>query len=656
MSAKSLPQNAENELNPLTMSDEQILEQIYSTHVHSDTKFDVDSLLTLVENILRRSTNIVDNVVQGSHASLETIDDKIPQFNSPLSTLKQIASEMACKLPPSEETAHKTTLAILKKLSKYEWDAKAVLTLAAFALEYSHFWLLAQYLPTDPLAKSVAILKRVPLLHKHRQAMAEVNNLVKATLQVIQVIFELEKLTSSYDVKDVPALGLAIEQIPVDVYWAIITIVSVVTQIDCLIAESDHKQELSHYGQKINIILTKLSKQIMLCRQQIDGAEYYRKLRKLFHTPTEILEVLKVLIFNKNAPQPLFHGATKTTVDMSVLRKKNVYLFISSLDITEEEISVLRPVYDLIKTKDNYKIVWIPVVEAWTEQLRKKFEVLKSKMAWYVVQYSGSIAGYKYIKEEWHFKRNPMVVVLSPRGKVLHSNAFHLIQAHGTRAFPFATFNEQQINNEINWVGSVVGNIHPVINGWVVEQKYVFFYGGKDKEWIQQFTKYAGALANDAAVKEAKICIELFCVEKEHKSVVKRFWRGIESLFVTKVQKAVDAVTQEVQKMLSYKNESGWALLSKGPSVVTSGYGIAMLKTVAEFEKWKEVAIKKDFGLSFKEQHAKIAAATTHRCSQLEIPNVAGKLPETIKCPDCPGVMEIFISYKCCHNDNTTHY
>jgi len=64
MSAKSLPQNAENELNPLTMSDEQILEQIYSTHVHSDTKFDVDSLLTLVENILRRSTNIVDNVVQ----------------------------------------------------------------------------------------------------------------------------------------------------------------------------------------------------------------------------------------------------------------------------------------------------------------------------------------------------------------------------------------------------------------------------------------------------------------------------------------------------------------------------------------------------------------------------------------------------------------
>ena len=43
------------------------------------------------------------------------------------------------------------------------------------------------------------------------------------------------------------------------------------------------------------------------------------------------------------------------------------------------------------------------------------------------------------------------------------------------------------------------------------EQKYIFFYGGKDKEWIQHFTKTATALANDATIKEAKISVELFC-------------------------------------------------------------------------------------------------------------------------------------------------
>lgn len=65
LSLKSVIQGAgENEHNPLTMSDEQILEQIYSTHVHSDTKFDVHSLLVLTDNTLRRSTHIVDSLVQ----------------------------------------------------------------------------------------------------------------------------------------------------------------------------------------------------------------------------------------------------------------------------------------------------------------------------------------------------------------------------------------------------------------------------------------------------------------------------------------------------------------------------------------------------------------------------------------------------------------
>ncbi|KAF7837532.1 protein SIEVE ELEMENT OCCLUSION B-like [Senna tora] len=640
LSLKSLLQGGESEHNPLTMSDEQILEQIYSTHVHTDTKFDVDSLFTLVDNTLRRSTHIVDNVVQGSQQSSEQVDDKIPQlnFSSPLCTLRQISAEMSCK-PPGEEIAHKTTVAILNKLSKYEWDAKAVITVAAFAVEYGEFWLLAQLQPTDLLAKSVGVLKRVPLLtrpaslQKHRQPILELNNLVKATLQVIQLIFDLEKLTS-YDTKDVPALIPAIEQIPVDVYWSIITVVAIVTQIDCLTTDSEHRQELSHYGQKINVILSKLRKQITLCRQQIAEAEYYRKLRKLFQTPTEVMEVFKVLIFSSDAPQPLFDGATKTTVKLEVLRKKNVYLLISTLEITEEEIWVIQRVYEGIKTKEQYKMVWIPVVEEWTEQLRKKLEVLKARMPWYVVQVSGGIAGYKYIKEEWHFKKKPTVV------------------AWGMKAFPFTTADQDRIHDEINWVGPIVRDIHPTIATWMKEEKYIFFYGGKEKEWIQQFTKYATALANDAVIKEAKISIELFCVEKEDKNLLSRFWSGIESLFVTKVHKTVDAVTQEVQKMLSYKNETGWALVSKGSSVILSGHGTTILKTVAEFEKWKEIVIKRGFEVSFKEYHDRIVR-TTHRCSHLEIPNVAGKLPDTIKCPDCPKTMEIFISYKCCHNQET---
>lgn len=83
--------------------------------------------------------------------------------------------QMSCK-PPGEEIAHKTTVSILNNLSNYAWDAKAVLTLAAFALEYGEFWLLTQHQLKDPLAKSMAVLKRVSLLtkplalQKHHQA------------------------------------------------------------------------------------------------------------------------------------------------------------------------------------------------------------------------------------------------------------------------------------------------------------------------------------------------------------------------------------------------------------------------------------------------------------------------------------------------------
>ncbi|KAI9123089.1 hypothetical protein K1719_005978 [Acacia pycnantha] len=652
--------HGENEHNPLTLSDDQILDQIYTTHVHSDTKFDVAPLFSLVENILKRSTHIVDNVVQGHTGSPEHVDDKIPpaSFFSPLCTLKQISSEMSCK-PPGEHIAHKTTLSILNKLSSYNWDAKAVLTLSAFALEYGEFWLLAQLQnqPLEPIAKSLAILKRVPILtkpqalRKHRQALEEINNLIKATLQVIEVIFEVESL-SSYDTKDVPALVPALEQIPVDVYWSIITIVAVVTQIDCLTTDSEHRQELPHFGQKINIILRKLRKQVSLCRQQIEEANYFKILRNMFQTPTEIMEVFKVLIFWKDVPEtPIYDGATKTLVSFEALRKKNVFLFVSTLDITDEDISILRPVYEKIKTDNRYKIFWVPIVEEWNEALTKKFENLKTKMPWFVLHHFGSIKGFKFIEKEWNFKMKTMFVPMSPQGKILNRNvnAFRLLQSWGLEAFPFTDKEEERLVEEASCVQLLFPG-HPKALDLLKEDKYVFFYGGKDKEWIQLFNKYASAVANDSAIKEARISIELFCVENEHQSVISNFWRGIENLFVTKLHKTTKKVTQEVQKMLSYKNEGGWALLSKGLTVVLAGHGNTILKTVADFDKWKEEVVKKGFEVGFKEHHQKVVK-TTHRCTYLEIPNVAGKIPEIIKCPECDRTMNVFISYKCCHNE-----
>lgn len=56
-------------------------------------------------------------------------------------------------------------------------------------------------------------------------------------------------------------------------------------------------------------------------------ADYIRKLRRLVQTPTEVLEVIKFLIFSTDAPQPLFDGSTKTTVSAHCLLLLSPFTF-----------------------------------------------------------------------------------------------------------------------------------------------------------------------------------------------------------------------------------------------------------------------------------------------------------------------------------------
>ncbi|PRQ38308.1 putative sieve element occlusion [Rosa chinensis] len=611
----------DEEFSLFAMSDKQILQEIYTTHVHADETLDDDSLFIIVENILKHATQNVDEIVQGIQVHVDNIEEKNPKasFSVPLCTLKGISCEMQCK-PPGDEIAHNTTVAILNKLSKYSWEAKASLTLAAFAMEYGEFWLLAQLRKSDHLAKSIAILKRVPVLlkptelQKRRQSILQLNNLIKSTLQVIECIGQFNKY-SRYLPKEFPGLSIASEHIPVDVYWAIITVVA--------------------------------------CAKE---EETYIRIKKLFQTPTEIMEVFKGLIFTKDNVQPLVDGSTKQTVNIDILRRKNVLLFISSLDITDDDISILKPIHEFTKKDNQYNIVWIPIVEQWTDDLRKKFDILKNKIPWFTVQYPGPIAGIKYIKKDWNFKGKPTMVVMNPHGKVEHPNAVHMVRVWGVKAFPFTETREAELSHSDGeqWVSSVVNGIHPSLPTWIKENKYIFFYGGKDNVWIQNFKNKATALAKDPIFKEAKI--ELVCVGKDSKGeddrgVLGRFWTGVESLFLTTGQWQVDSVSEEIQKLLSYKNESGWAVLCKGSTVLVTAHGVSVLKVVEDFEKWKDPVKENGFEFCFTTYYGTIIQGSRQPCCRVDIPGSNGKVPDSMKCPDCHRSMETIISYKCCHTD-----
>jgi hypothetical protein len=123
-------------------------------------------------------------------------------------------------------------------------------------------------------------------------------------------------------------------------------------------------------------------------------------------------------------------------VSIDVLKEKNILLFVSGLNIHRNDKSDLMSVYDGIKEKgDQYKIVWIPIVKQWTNNSRRKFEMLQSKMPWYIVQYFSVVAAIEFIKERYNNK--PVVLLMNPQGDVENEDALYLIRRFGMSAFPF---------------------------------------------------------------------------------------------------------------------------------------------------------------------------------------------------------------------------
>lgn len=145
--------------------------------------------------------------------------------------------QIACKCSGGGD-AHATTLSIFNMLASYPWEAKLVLTLAAFGLNYGEFWLLAQIYTSNQLAKSMAILKQVPVLLEHsallKPRFEAINHLIRAMMDVTDCIIEFKELPPLYINQDVAALSTAMAHIPTAVYWTIRSIVACATQIASL--------------------------------------------------------------------------------------------------------------------------------------------------------------------------------------------------------------------------------------------------------------------------------------------------------------------------------------------------------------------------------------------------------------------------------------
>ena len=117
----------------------------------------------------------------------------------------------------------------MKILPNYSWEAKAVLTLAAFAKEFGDMLHLDQANANDQLTKSLAILKgslilpNTPQLRQKRQnAVVKLNDLLKETLEVMKLIFK-------YCTESPQRIAEFLK--PINVYWIIITVIACANEV-----------------------------------------------------------------------------------------------------------------------------------------------------------------------------------------------------------------------------------------------------------------------------------------------------------------------------------------------------------------------------------------------------------------------------------------
>ncbi|KAF5198033.1 Sieve element occlusion b [Thalictrum thalictroides] len=656
---------------------------IPDTFTSEDYNFNVKPLLEVVENILQHS---ILNSSQGEYphdgVKESMMDDHTVRFV--LCDIQKIGHEVLFN-GEDENMLNK----IHDVLSKYAWGVKPVLALAAFAMIYGNFWLTVQMHSTNPLANSVTVLKGILNISNLSTTVLKswfdnLHDAIKAMTDMIHSILEFYDFPSELITSEDLHMHSEAECISrTGVNWIIKTVVACATHFNSLFSRSDQYWDLSSLAFKIGRIDTDLRELLILLRlEEKKCNQLHQLLLQLLGKETaeaNNTKVLSILIPFKDDKPPLIHVSTNTRVGVEALRRKTVMLLLSDLDITEEELIILKQVYNdayLEKSERPYEMVWLPIVDnstEWTDAKQERFNRLQSLMPWYSVHHPSLIDPnvIKFIKEQWYFDKKPLIVVLNPQGLLVCSNAMHMIWIWGIMSFPFSRKREEDLWNEEKWtIEFLIDGIDQSILTWLAGGKYICLYGGDDINWIRKFTSTMREVAHEAQVplemvyvgtsknkEQVKKNMSTIIIEKlshcwQDPMSIWFFWLRLKSMWYSKIRhrQAVenDAMMHEIVRMLTFdsSNETnGWAVIGKRTGGMALVPGWKILETLTKFDEWKDNVA----GETFLEALIKAIGSNKiqEHCLKLVLPKIPGKMHE-VSCSECGNPMEKYILYECC--------
>ncbi|KAM7250943.1 hypothetical protein ACFE04_022826 [Oxalis oulophora] len=634
--------------------DEDILiKKLLLSHDPHGCRLDSQQLLRAIENIMCCATSSEDSGLQLNKIS----DTEISGILEPIGQqISKISHEIFCK-QSIEMDLHERAMLLLESLENNKWDAKLVLILAAFATTYGEFWLVMQLYPKNPLAVSVAILKQLPTdVSKLRPQFRALSLLIKTLVDVSKCVIEFEALPISEVEIVSEAEKKTINETKFRVYLAAYWVT---------------RSSLACSRQIKDLIAMKLSEQVFEfdnnCRM---GALEFKpkmnqKLSKLFQeTHSDNQEVLRIMFALKD-DLPLKHCPSQAKCGLSELKDKLVIVLISKPELLslEELFFLVQQTDKKTDSDEKFEIVWVPISvhETWTDSEERSFDFLSNSLPWYTIRqpWQLSSAVINYIKQDWKYKQEPLMVVLNSQGNVTHPNALNMMCVWGSRAYPFTMSREKQLWEEENWsLNLIIDGIDPLLSKWVMEDKQICIYGSTNLNWIRKFnskvkvikskglqleTVYVGKRNPDEQVRNILTTI----TEEMHSSLfsftkIHFFWLRMESVRKSKLSLRTtesdhDPILENVSRLFLEmgENNMGWVLIGRGssPDIITLEDENVM-EFLDKFKEWKVKSAIDEQILGGPCSHSDI------------VPFDAKLISSTVICQKCKRVMNNFVIFE----------
>lgn len=117
------------------------------------------------------------------------------------------------------DSRNTTTFSVLSLVSKYRWDAKLVLVLAALAVKYGVFLLLAETYATNQLTKSLALIKQLPSIFSRQNALHQ--RLDKTRILMQDMVDLTHTIIQIYQLPPNHITAAFTDHVPTAVYWIV---------------------------------------------------------------------------------------------------------------------------------------------------------------------------------------------------------------------------------------------------------------------------------------------------------------------------------------------------------------------------------------------------------------------------------------------------